>query len=405
MMIVKIEKGVANGNVSAPPSKSMAHRMLICAALCEGESKVTGISDCVDVSATLGCMRALGINVNLDGNDVTVEGKNTNCLIAKNTLDCKESGSTLRFLIPLALCTGKTVMFSGAKSLMQRPMGVYENICKERGLNYIADGETITVKGPIKSGEFTVVGNISSQFISGLLFALPLLKGDSRIKITPPIESRSYIEMTRSAQALFGVKSVWEDEHTLFIAGGQKYLATNVSVEGDYSGAAFPDALNLFGGSVTVNGLNPNSIQGDAVYKKFYDMLCKGVPTVYIGDCPDLGPILFAVAAAKNGGVFSGTKRLKIKESDRAQAMAEELQKFGTAVTVFDDKVVVYPASFHPPKKPINSHNDHRIAMACAILLTMTGGEIEGAEAVSKSYPSFFEHLKSLGIGVKEYDA
>lgn len=401
-MIVTIKQGLANGTITAPPSKSMAHRLLICASLCEGQSIVQGISDCVDVSATLSCVQALGISVSSCGNDVTVNGKNIQTASLNGTLDAKESGSTLRFLIPLALATGRTVTFSGAKRLMQRPMGVYENLCKEKGLSYVADGEKITVKGPLKSGNYSIVGNVSSQFISGLLFALPLLDKESRIQITPPIESRSYIEMTRLAQKAFGVVSVWEDENTLFIPGNQKYSPTQVRVEGDYSGSAFLDALNLFGGKVTVDGLNPNSIQGDAVYKEYYDALVRGVPTIDIGDCPDLGPILFAVAAAKNGGIFHGTKRLKIKESDRASAMAEELEKFGTAVTVYEDKVVVYPADFHAPTAPINSHNDHRIAMSCAVLLTMTGGEIHGAEAVSKSYPAFFDHLKELGIGVKQ---
>ncbi len=403
-MIVKIQKSIANGTIIAPPSKSMAHRMLICASLAEGKSIVHGISNCVDVSATLDCAKSLGISAEVNGQDVTVFGKNIINRAPVGELYCHESGSTLRFLIPVALLTGKTVMFRGAKSLMQRPMDVYAKLCKERGFDFIADGETITVKGPLTSGEYSVVGNVSSQFISGLLFALPILSGDSRIKITPPIESRSYIEMTREAQKLFGIKTYWEDEHTLYIPGGQKYQSAEVTVEGDYSGAAFPDALNLFGSNVTVEGLNPDTIQGDAVYKKYFDMLSQGVPTIHIGNCPDLGPILFAVAAAKNGGVFSGTKRLKIKESDRAQAMAAELKKFGTSVTVCEDKVVVYPAAFHAPTEPLNSHNDHRIAMSLAVLLTMTGGEIHGAEAVSKSYPAFFEHLTSLGVEVNTYE-
>ncbi|MBQ8197322.1 MAG: 3-phosphoshikimate 1-carboxyvinyltransferase [Clostridia bacterium] len=403
-MKVRIEKGTANGTIVAPASKSMAHRMLICAAMCRGESKITGLSDCMDVSATIDCLNALGIKVNIDGNNATVFGEDLTKVTPNGTLCCRESGSTLRFLIPVALLSGKTTMFCGAKSLMQRPMGVYDNLCKQKGMDFIVDGETIAVKGPLKAGEYTVVGNVSSQFISGLLFALPVLKKESRIKILPPIESRSYIEMTRAAQKLFGIESVWEDEHTLYIPGGQTYKSANVAVEGDYSGAAFPDALNLFGGNVLVEGLNPESIQGDAVYKKYFQALNSGVPTVHIGDCPDLGPIFFAIAAAKNGGVFSGTKRLKIKESDRAQAMAEELKKFGTSVAVQEDKVVVYPASFHAPTEPLNSHNDHRIAMSLAVLLTMTGGEIEGAEAVEKSYPAFFEHLKSLGIGVTTYE-
>ncbi|MBQ3596747.1 MAG: 3-phosphoshikimate 1-carboxyvinyltransferase [Clostridia bacterium] len=404
-MTVKIKKGIAKGSIVCPPSKSMAHRMLICSALCEGESIVNGISDCVDVWATLDCLKALGVNASVDGSSVMIMGKNVKHMIPNDVLFCRESGSTLRFLIPIALAIGKTVMFKGSKTLMQRPMDVYANLCKERKLDFIADGQTITIKGPLKSGDFTVVGNVSSQFISGLLFVLPTMCKDSRIKIIPPVESRSYIEMTRQAQSHFGVQSYWEDEHTLYIPGNQKYKPSTVFVEGDYSGAAFPDALNLFGSSVAVEGLNPDSIQGDAVYKKYFKMLESGVPTIHIGNCPDLGPVLFAVAAAKNGGVFNGTARLKIKESDRASAMAEELRKFGTSVTVYDDKVVVYPADFHAPIESLDGHNDHRIAMSLSILCTLTGGEIIGAECVDKSYPAFYEDLRKLGLEVAEYDA
>jgi 3-phosphoshikimate 1-carboxyvinyltransferase len=191
---------------------------------------------------------------------------------------------------------------------------------------------------------------------------------------------------------------LWKDEHTLFIKGGQTYQAVDTSVEGDYSNAAFLSALSVLGGDVEVNGLRENSIQGDRVYTRFFDMLCKGTPTVHIGDCPDLGPILFAIAAAKYGGVFTGTSRLRIKESDRGAAMAEELKKFGTAVTVHDDTVVVYPAEFHAPSEILSGHGDHRIVMSLAVLCTLTGGTIEGAEAVAKSYPDFFEDIASLGI-------
>ena len=400
-MTVKIEKSTARGSVKAPASKSMAHRMLICAAMCEGESRISGISTCEDVLATLDCMRAVGVNAYLDGDDCVVRGIDFTAAAPIDTMKCRESGSTLRFLIPVAMLSGKTTMFTGAKTLMQRPMTVYESMSSDKGVLFINDGDTITVKGPLPSGEYQVVGNISSQFISGLLFALPVLKGDSRIKIAPPIESRSYIELTRSALKIFGIETRWEDDYTLFIPGGQKYLACDVAVEGDYSGAAFTDALNLFGGDVKVEGLNPDSIQGDAVYKKYFEMLKAGIPTIHIGDCPDLGPILFAVAAAKCGGIFDGTKRLKIKESDRASAMAEELKKFGCTVTVYEDSVVVFPAEFHAPTEPLWGHNDHRIVMSLSILLTLTGGEIEGAEAVAKSYPDFFSHLSSLGVKCK----
>jgi 3-phosphoshikimate 1-carboxyvinyltransferase len=269
----------------------------------------------------------------------------------------------------------------------------------------LQDGSSITVKGPLKSGTFTVTGNVSSQFISGLLFALPILEGDSRIKIVPPIESRSYINLTLDALKSFGVKAYFEDEYTHFVPGGQKYIAKDVSVEGDYSGAAFIEALNLFGGEAEIDGLKEDSLQGDKVYKKFFKLLNSGVPTVHIGDCPDLGPITFSVAAGKHGGVFTGTRRLKIKESDRAAAMAEELRKFGCLATVAEDKVVIYPAEFHKPSEPLYSHNDHRIVMALAVLCTVTGGEILGAEAIAKSYPDFFAHLRLLGIEVMEYEA
>ena len=401
-MKIRIEKGSAKGKIFAPPSKSMAHRLLISAALSEGVSRIRGVSNCEDVKATLDCLSAFGIKTEKVGNDIIVEGKDFRGVKPVSPLECRESGSTLRFMIPVAMLSGNTTVFYGAESLMRRPMGVYENLFKEKGLTYISDGQSIVVRGKLSGGEYTIQGNVSSQFISGLIFALPLANKDSYIKITPPIESRSYINLTLSAVKQFGIECRWVDEYTIEIPGNQSYKPSDVTVEGDYSGAAFPDALNLFGGDVEVLGLNPNSIQGDSVYKRYFEMFDNGVPTIHIGDCPDLGPILFAVAAAKCGGIFSGTKRLKIKESDRAAAMAEELKKFGTAVSVYEDTVVVYPAQFHTPTEILKGHNDHRIVMSLAVLLTVTGGEIEGAEAISKSYPEFFKNLKSLGIGVFE---
>ena len=404
-MNVKIHKGVPAGRVTAPSSKSMAHRMLISAAMANGTSVIKGVSDCEDVKATLSCLEALGATVKRENDTLTITGVDIKRTSPTAPLNCNESGSTLRFFIPIALLSGKNTLFLGAKSLMKRPMNVYEDLFKKKGLTYNSDGESIAVKGPLAPGEYEIVGNISSQFISGLLFALPLLDGDSRIKIIPPIESRSYIELTVEALALFGVEVKWLDDTTIFIKGNQHYIPKELTVEGDYSGAAFIDALGVFGNDVAAEGLNPNSTQGDKVYKLLFDMLKKGVPTIHIANCPDLGPILFAVAAAKHGGVFTGTKRLKIKESDRASARAEELAKFGTSVTVYDDKTVVYPVSFHAPSVPLSGHNDHRIVMSLAVLLTLTGGEIEGAEAISKSYPSFFEDLKALGIEVEYIEA
>jgi len=404
-MKVVIEKGLAKGKVKAPASKSMAHRLLICAAMSEGVSTVRGISHCEDVLATLDCMKALGINYELNGDDVTVYGKDFNAVTPNSYLMCRESGSTLRFLLPTAMLSGKTTVFCGSAKLLERPMTVYQDLAKEKGINFINDGKSIVVSGKLTGGKINVVGNISSQFISGLIFALPLCKEDSEIIITPPIESRSYINLTIDAVNKFGIDCYWANENTIKIKGSQKYKPADVLVEGDYSGSAFLEALNVLGGEVEITGLDPDSLQGDKIYKKFYKMVSMGIPTLHVGDCPDLGPILIALASAKQGGVFNGTKRLKIKESDRALAMATELKKFGVSVSVYEDSVVVYPAVFNKPTEVLYGHNDHRIVMSLAVLLTTCGGEIDGAEAIAKSYPEFFDVLTDLGIKVEKYDS
>jgi len=397
-MRVTIEPGKAKGSVQAPPSKSMAHRLLICAAMSEGDSIIKNVSFCEDVLATLDCISALGVRYEKNGNDLTIHGIDITKARPSSELPCRKSGSTIRFLVPIALLCGQNVMLTGAESLLKRPMTVYEQLSKEKGFTFSQDSTSVFVRGPLEAGEYKVAGNISSQFISGLLFALPILKKDSRISIIPPIESRSYIELTISALRDFGVEIKWEDENTLYIKGSQKYRPTDTAVEGDYSGAAFFEALNAVGGEVDISGLREDSIQGDKVYEKLFPLLCKGSPTIHIGDCPDLGPVLFAVAAAKYGGVFTGTARLRIKESDRGAVMAKELEKFGTSVKVMEDTIIVYPADFHRPSEDLYGHDDHRIVMSLAVLLTLTGGTIEGAEAVSKSFPDFFRDLESLSV-------
>lgn len=393
----------AYGRINAPPSKSMSHRLLLCAGLAEGESKIYGISKSEDISATIDCLGALGAQVELDeaSNTAHVFGIDIKHAEPHGALYCRESGSTLRFFLPPALLTGKAVTLSGAPSLMRRPMEVYRDFCTSNNLMYVAADTSITVRGIPSAGKYTVPGNISSQFISGFLFALPLLDGDSTITVTPPIESRSYISLTIAALAEFGIKIEWKNEKTLFIPGGQRYIPCECTVEGDYSNAAFLDAFNLIGGDVQLDGLREDSLQGDRVYSRYYDLMRIGSPALHIGDCPDLGPILFSLAAAKFGGVFSGTRRLKIKESDRAAAMAEELTKLGARVRVEEDSVTVYAKKLHKPECELASHNDHRIVMALAVLLSLTGGVIDGAEAVAKSYPSFFDDIAKLGIEVK----
>ena len=396
-MQVTIAPQKASGVIKAPPSKSMAHRMLICAAMAQGESLVRGVSMSEDVSATLDCLNALGVSYTRDNDHVRLCGIDIARALPNGELCCRESGSTLRFMIPLALLSGREVTLCGAPSLMKRPMSVYETICREKGLYFFQNDKTITVKGPLPAGEYILPGDISSQFITGLLFALTNV-GESRIRVLPPFESRSYVDLTLSALRDFGVTVEWENDFTLYIPQKSLFQPTDCKVEGDYSNAAFLDALAFVGGDVEVCGLRADSLQGDRVYRAYFEALKLGTPTLDLRDCPDLAPILFSLAAAGQGGIFKGTRRLRIKESDRAAVMAKELAKFGTRVTVEEDRVIVDPVDFHAPTEPLCGHNDHRIVMSMAVLCTKVGGTIMGAEAVMKSYPNFFDDLKSLGV-------
>ncbi len=404
-MIAEIRPSKGRGIMEAPPSKSMAHRLLICAGLSEGKSVIEGISSSEDMKATLDCLSAIGAKYEIEGEKVTLTGADIRNIPENAVLRCRESGSTLRFFIPICLLDGKTFTFTGSEKLLSRPLSVYKEIFEKQGIYFEATAEKITLGGKLKSGVFEIPGNISSQLITGLLFVLPLLEEESKIKLIPPVESRSYINLTLEALSAFGIEVEWQDENTLFIKGGQSYKAAEAKVEGDYSNAAFFEALNVLGSEIKMTGLEPKSLQGDKIYEKYFPLLEKGEKNIDISDCPDLGPILFAVAAAKNGGTFTGTKRLKIKESDRASAMAEELSKFGTKATVNEDSVIIDASEFHAPSETLSGHNDHRIVMSCAVLSTLTGGKIEGAEASRKSLPDFFERLKKLGFEVTLYDA
>lgn len=403
-MNVTILPGKAVGTVAAPPSKSMAHRLLICAGLAKGISRISGLDYNEDILATMDCLQALGAVCRKEGDTVTVTGTDLFTAAPTQPLCCRESGSTLRFFIPLALLCGQTVRLTGTEKLLSRPLGVYEQLCAESGFQFDRTPQGLQVKGSLAGGTFRLPGNISSQFITGLLFALPLTHQGGTIEITTPLESKSYIDLTLQALQAFGVRARWQDSRTLLIPGGQQYAARDMAVEGDYSGAAFYGAMNALGSEVTVTGLLPDSLQGDKVCIRHLQSLCAGRPEIDLSDCPDLGPVLFAVAAAKNGAVFTGTRRLRIKESDRAAAMARELAAFGTQVTVEENSVTVTAADFHPPERVLCGHNDHRIVMSLAVLLMLTGGEIEGAQAVRKSFPDFFEKLKGLGIEVHTHE-
>ena len=414
-MKIKINKGKAKGFVEAPPSKSMAHRLLICAGLSDGISEIKGITESQDILATLDCLRALGAQWERvpareqeDGDVQSVlkiKGTDVRNRTAPVSLNCRESGSTLRFFVPLCLASEAEAELYGSERLMERPMEVYEELCRQHGLGFVQERGKLVVRGPLKAGTFKAAGNISSQFISGLLFAMPLLEGDSRLEIIPPVESRSYIEMTLSALKTFGIEWTRPDENTILISGGQRYCPQRAKVEGDYSNAAFFQALDMLGGDVQVGNLDADSLQGDRVCEEMLKLLESGRPQLDISDCPDLGPVLFAAAAATGrGAVFTGTKRLKIKESDRGEAMARVLDKFGVGVIMEENRMVIGGGGIKTPKEPLYGFNDHRIVMAEAVLLSLTGGIIEGAEAVSKSFPDFFEKLASLGIEVEKIE-
>ena len=395
-MKVKIIPGRACGTLCAPPSKSAAHRLLICGALA-GNSIIHGLEMSEDILATLDCLSALGYQFDLDGSTVSFKGKTE----GQGELFCRESGSTLRFMIPVALLENGKKTLRGSHRLFERPLTVYEDVFEKNDVKYTRDNGVITVDGELKSGNYTLPGNVSSQFITGLLFVLPLLEGDSKITLTGELQSLSYIDLTIEALGAFGINIGREGDHVLLIKGNSKYLPRELTVEGDWSNAAFFEALNYLGSSVKVTGLRENSFQGDKVCRQLFSELEDGMPTISIADCPDLAPILMTVAATKNGAVFTDTARLKKKESDRGTVMAAELAKFGADVVVEENRITVRKTQLHAPTNIIDAHNDHRIAMSTAILGTLYGCEIMGAECVRKSLPSFYELLSSLNIEVQ----
>ena len=398
-MTVTIKPSTLKGTVDAPPSKSMAHRYLIGAALSGHICTLSGVDYSEDILATIDCLTALGVKISTNGDRVMVDP--TNFMKVENpVLKCRESGSTLRFFIPLALCMGKPVTLCGSQRLLERPQDVYETLCKDNGFEFSRNSESITVCGNLKSGEYSLRGDISSQFISGMIFALVHLGKDAVIHIIPPFESRSYVNLTIESLQSFGVDVGFVGQYTIAIKAS-RLNSYNGKIEGDYSNAAFLDAFNYIGSDVEVKNLRVKSLQGDSVYKEYFEQISAGTPTLDISDCPDLGPILFALAAMKNGAVFTGTDRLKAKESDRGMAMHLELAKLGGGL-IFGDNVITVPKqTLHSSDAVIDGHNDHRIVMAMTVVLSQIGGTIEGAQATRKSYPAFFEDIKSLGAEVK----
>ena len=409
-----------DGVIIAPPSKSMAHRAVLCAALAKGTSHIRNLEFSKDIAATLAAAGQLCARVTTGGNDAVVEGLGR-FLPVEAPVDCCESGSTLRFLIPLASLTGQEVTFVGRGRLMERPQSVYEALYREQGLRFVQSPSGLTVEGALSSGDYTLAGNVSSQFISGLLFALPLLGGTSTLHLLPPVESRSYIDMTRSVQAAFGVTSRWVDETTLEIPGGQAYRPCDYTVEGDYSQAAFPAVLGAVTGGVTLTGLAEPTLQGDAAILDilrrcgakftrteaglvFEQAPLHGVD-IDLADCPDLGPVLMVLGLLCEGTtVIRNAERLRIKESDRIAAMEAELQACGGVLSSEGGTITVQGCKpqLHAPEAPLSGHNDHRVVMSLTVLALAAGIPlaINEAEAVQKSWPHFFDTLKPLGVEV-----
>lgn len=401
-MKVKILPSKTSGEVSAPPSKSFAHRYLIGSVLSRGKCVIKNIADSDDISATLSCIEQLGGSVTKDGNIVTVIPTNEK-QIENAVFDCKESGSTLRFFIPVVLATGaKNCTFSGSERLLARGIKEYEKLFENSDVKINSDEKSIEVNGTLSAGNYEISGEVSSQYTTGMLFALSVLDGKSTLKITGNAESRAYVDMTIKVLKDFGA-DITETEKNFFEINGKGRLSPGeFTVEGDWSNAAFLIALSRLLGTISVSGLDENSVQGDRFSSVAFDALDGENAEIDLKDCPDLAPILFAYAAYKNGGRFTNTRRLRVKESDRANVMAEELKKFGANVKVYENSVEIEKTQLKQPIVPLCGHNDHRIVMALSVLAAVFGAEIDGAEAVNKSYPDFFRVIKKAGVNVYE---
>ena len=384
-MNVTIEPGALRGRVRAIASKSDVHRLLIAAALADGESRIEHLADSQDIQATRRCMAAL----KAPGEDLPV-------------LDCGESGSTLRFLIPVALALRGGGRFTGRGRLMERPQKPYFDLFDEKGIAYRQEDGVLTVQGRLTPGTFALPGDVSSQFVTGLLYALPLLEGDSRITLTTPLESRGYVDMTLEALERFGIRAECPDGRTLRVPGGQTYRPCRAAVESDYSQAAFYYAANGLGGQVEILGLNPRSAQGDRCIVPYHMQLCgPGEAELDVSQCPDLVPPLAAHAALRQGITrIVNAARLRIKESDRLTAVTQVLTALGADVVEGADRLTItgQPEGL-AGGVTVDSHNDHRIAMMAAIAATRCAAPVTiiGAECVAKSYPDFWEDYERLG--------
>lgn len=419
-MNITINPGRVRGCVQVPSSKSIGHRAVICAGLSEGRSLISGLSPSKDITATINGLKQLGISCEFSEGSLLVEKRG---FPSQDVLiDCKESGSTLRFLIPVALTLTGEAAFTGSGRLGERPLDIYRELFSSMGISWHQEPEglPLTVKGCLKSGEYEVDGSISSQFITGLMLSLPLLKDDSVLRIRNILESRPYIDLTMDVLRDFGINIENHSYRKFIIPGNQSYTTRDYNVEGDFSQAAFFLAAGALSGSVAINGLKKSSLQGDSV---IIDILSRmGAETIWhdntlhiseapltgttidASQCPDLVPILAVIGSLSQGTtVIENAGRLRLKESDRLSAMAEELKKLGADITELNDELIIHGK----PKLSggsVNSWNDHRVAMSLGIaaLRCLSPVTINGAECVDKSYPLFWEDLKMIGGDVVE---
>ena len=395
------------GTVTPPPSKSQAHRALIAAALADGESVISNVALSQDIEATLNCLDGLGARFERDGNTVTVHGMAASAMsplrrLAYPHLDCGESGSTLRFLIPIALAVRGGGIFTGRGRLMERPLAPYFDLFNEKGIFYELKDGALTVTGMLTPGEYRLPGDVSSQFVTGLLYALPLRDGDSEIVLTSPLESRGYVDMTLYALEDFGI-TVEERKNGFFIPGRQIYQPRPFTVEADWSQAAFWCAAKELGCALEVQGmLDTDSVQWDRIIRHHAQELAHpGNVDIDVSDCPDLVPPLAVMAALREGEVtrLTNAARLRIKESDRLATVTQVLNALGASVMEYPDSLAIYGKDSLAGGVKVNSFNDHRIAMMAAIAATRCEQPVtvQGAECVAKSYPNFWEDYEALG--------
>lgn len=399
-MDMLIKPSFLKGRLDIPASKSCAHRAIICAALAEGTSILSGVSMSKDIKATIDAMSALGASFEVNGDIVTVNGIKNPCKNA--VIDCNESGSTLRFVIPIAAALGTDSEFQGRGRLPERPIDIYKRELSKNGVEFVSGEMPYKITGKLQGGKYEIEGDVSSQFVTGLIFALPLLEEDSQIVLTSHLESRPYVDITIDILRRFGI-SVEENENGFMIPGGQKYTPHDEKIEGDYSQAAFFYVANALGSEVELGNLNKNSVQGDKKILDIINEVCyNGNVNSYKVDCsdiPDLVPILAVLGAFGIGeSVIYNAKRLKIKESNRLETTAALLNDLGGDVEVTDDGLIIRPTG-NMHGGVVDSFGDHRIVMAAAIAASRIDGEviIKGAESAEKSYPDFFKDYKQLG--------